>query len=485
MSEIYRLKRPSLRNRSEIVFLREDDVVHFPSTESRLALTLDFDDIQVNSSAPAESSEVQDLDPQSLPSKRLSQGGILSRDNEVVIEHSDPQHFVPLPKSTPIPSVSRSEVVEETPASRHKQFMFVENSSFTAPQQESEATGDCSISFLHYSEHAEGPQLLDESANPKRSMASIEPFINASQGSENGVQKFSTPPAGVSQQQRTASEHSVIEETGSTDDDQDHSVLLEMPESIENMDTSPSVEPPSNMICGPLPLLRSSDAASFTKDNMGPSLSSTRSRPVTRSSNETGSTEDSMECPLESTRSPLVTTSSNVIGSTEDSMEDKDEELEETPRQGRRVVDGVHIPSPNKSAKKRPSPGPSSTLDTDEEEVRGLRYTRRPIKRTKMVDGDSQDSRLDEIVVDTRLQGSIPKVQRRGLSDTAETPTPVALQASQRSAAEKDLYDVEEPPRVVFSNSTVSDKPQLLKFLHQHGGSVVDKVSENNSNVLW
>lgn len=405
-------------------------MVYFPSVESRLALVLDFDEIQVNSSAPAEALGLQDLDPQLLASKKLSQEQSFFKNDEVIIVHSNPQHALPLPGSTPIPSVSRSEVVEETPASKHKQFRFVETSSFTASRQESEVTGDYSVVFLHYNEHAEGPQLLNGSADPKHSLPSIEPLTSRSQSSDNEVERFSTALASVSQQKPTASDNGAIEETGPIEEHHSHSTASqEMPESPED-DIPTSAEPSFNPTSDFTPILGSS----------------------------------------------------GVAGGTEDSTEDEDEP--EMPRRGRRVLDGVHIPSPNKSAKKRPSPSPSIMSDTDEE-VRGLLYTRRPIKRTKTTNDHSQDSRLEEIVVSTRLQGSIPIVQRQSLSDTAETPTPVVPQASQKSIAEKDLYNDEEPPRVVFSNSTVSDKPQLLKFLNKHGGSVVDKVSETDSNVLW
>ena len=430
MSEVYRLKRHSINSRSEIIFLREDDVVYFPSVESRLALVLEFDEIQVNSSAPAEAPGLQDLDPQLLASKKLSQEQSFFKNDEVIIVHSNP-HALPLPGSTPIPSVSRSEVVEETPASKHKQFRFVETSSFTASRQESEVTGDYSVVFLHYNEHAEGPQLVDGSADPKHSLPSIEPLTSRSQSSDNEVERFSTALAGVSQQKPTASDNGAIEETGPIEEHHSHSTASqEMPESPED-DIPTSAEPSFN------------PTSNFT---------------------------------------PILGLS-GVAGGAEDSTEDEDEP-EEMPRRGRRVLDGVHIPSPNKSAKKRPSPSPSPSimLDTDEE-VRGLLYTRRPIKRTKTTDDHSQDSRSE--IVDTRLQDSIPKVQRQPFSDTTETPTPVVPQASQKSIAEKDLYNDEEPPRVVFSNSTVSDKPQLLKFLNKHGGSVVDKVSETDSNVLW
>ena len=431
MPEVYRLKRHSISSRSEIIFLREDDVVYFPSVESRLALVLDFGEVQVNSSAPAEAPGLQDLDPQLLASKKLSQEQSFFKNDEVIIVHSNPQHALPLPGSTPIPSVSRSEVVEETPASKHKQFRFVETSSFTASRQESEVTGDYSVVFLHYNEHAEGPQLLNGSADPKHSLPSIEPLTSRSQSSDNEVERFSTALASVSQQKPTASDNGVIEETGPIEEHHSHSTASqEMPESPED-DIPTSAEPSFN------------PTSDFT---------------------------------------PILGLS-GVAGGAEDSTEDEDEP-EEMPRRGRRVLDGVHIPSPNKSAKKRPSPSPSIMSDTDEE-VRGLLYTRRPIKRTKTTNDHSQDSRLEEIVVGTRLQGSIPIVQRQSLSDTAETPTPVVPQAPQKSIAEKDLYNDEEPPRVVFSNSTVSDKPQLLKFLNKHGGSVVDKVSETDSNVLW
>jgi len=235
----------------------------------------------------------------------------------------------------------------------------------------------------------------------------------------------------MSQQKPTAGDNGAIEETGLTGEHQSHSTASqEMPESPEDDDIPTSAEPSFN------------PSSNFT---------------------------------------PIIGLS-DVAGGAEDSTEDEDEP-EEIPRRGRRVLEGVHIPSPNKSAKKRPSPSPSIMSDTDEE-VRGLLYTRRLIKRTKTTNDRSQDSRLEEIV-DTRLQGSISKVRRQSLSDTAEIPTPVVPQAPQKSIAEKDLYNHEEPPRVVFSNSTVSDKTQLLKFLHKHGGSVVDKVSETDSNVLW
>jgi len=432
VSEVYQLKRHSINSRSEIIFLREDDVVYFPSVESRLALILDFDEIQVNSSVPAEASELQDLDPPLLASKKLSQEQSSSKNDEVIIVHSNPQHALPLPRSTPILSVSRSEVVEETPASKHKQFRFVETSSFTASRQESEVTGDYSVIFLHYNEQVEGPQLLNGSADPKHSHPSIEPLTSHSQSSDNEVQRFSTASAGMSQHKPAASDNGAIEDTGLTGEHQSHSTTSqEMPESPEDDDIPTSAEPSFNPTSDFTPIVRFSD----------------------------------------------------VAGGAEDSTEDEDEH-EEIPRRGRRVLEGVHIPSPNKSAKKRPSPSPSIMLDTDEE-VRGPLYTRRLIKRTKTTNDRSQDSRLEEIVVDTRLQGSISKVRRQSLSDTAEIPTPVVPQASQKLIAEKDLYNHEEPPRVVFSNSTVSDKTQLLKFLHKHGGSVVDKVSETDSNVLW
>ena len=426
------MKRHSINSRSEIIFLREDDVVYFPSVESRLALILDFGEIQVNSSAPAEASELQDLDPQLLESKKLSQEQSFSKNDEIIIVHSNPQHALPLSGSTPIPSVSRSEVVEETPASKHKQFRFVETSSFTASRQESEVTGEYSVVFLHYNEHAEGPQVLDGSADPKHSLPSIEPLMSRSQSSDNEAERFSTASAGVSQQKPTASDNSAIEETGPTEEHQGHSTASQkMPESPEDDDIPISAKPSFNPTSDFTPILRLPD----------------------------------------------------VAGGAEDSTEDEDEP-EEMPRRGRRVLEGVHIPSPNKLAKKRPSPSPSIMSDT-EEEVRGLLYTRRPIKRTKTTNDYSQDSRLEEIVVDAHLPGSIPKAQRQSLSDTAETPTSVVPQALQKSIAEKDLYNHEKPPRVVFSNSTVSDKPQLLKFLHRHGGYVVDKVSETDSNVLW
>ena len=330
VSEVYQLKRHSINGRSEIIFLREDDVVYFPSVESRLALMLDFDEIQVNSSVPAEASELQDLDLQLLASKKLSQEQSFSKNDEVVIVHSNPQHALPLPKSTPILSVSRSEVVEETPASKHKQFRFVETSSFTASRQESEVTGDYSVVFLHYNERAEGPQLLDGSADPKHSLPSIEPLTSRSQGSDNEVERFSTASAGVSQQKPTASDSGAIEETGPAEEHQSHSTASqEMPESPEDDDIPTSAEPSFNPTADFTPLLGLSD----------------------------------------------------VARSAEDSTEDEDEP-EEMPRRGRRVLEGVHIPSPNKSAKKRLSPSPSIMLDTDEE-VRGLLYTRRPIKRSE------------------------------------------------------------------------------------------------------
>jgi hypothetical protein len=79
---------------------------------------------------------------------------------------------------------------------------------------------------------------------------------------------------------------------------------------------------------------------------------------------------------------------------------------------------------------------------------------------------------------------SVSKGKRR-LSDANEVPqaTPSRSQRLKQSVVDDSDFTF-DPPRVAFSNSTINETGQHVKFLKKHGGVIVDDVS-NKCNILW
>ncbi|KAF2835435.1 hypothetical protein M501DRAFT_988958 [Patellaria atrata CBS 101060] len=91
---------------------------------------------------------------------------------------------------------------------------------------------------------------------------------------------------------------------------------------------------------------------------------------------------------------------------------------------------------------------------------------------------DFEAEEIFESGIEAKPSTSVSRKRSISAISEDEPATPRASQRSKHSSS-ADKY-TGDPPKVLFSNSTVSDKPQLLKFLRNQGGSVTDKVKPCN-----
>lgn len=144
--------------------------------------------------------------------------------------------------------------------------------------------------------------------------------------------------------------------------------------------------------------------------------------------------------------------------------EDTEDEIITTPRPPGSVLDTTEVLV--KSRSKRSSP---EDLET---ETGGTPSSSRASKRRRQDDSDSLRSM---IVVDTT------PMNRKGRPLKAqETATPTS---SARSKGGEKKF--EGSARVACSNSGIPDSENLVKFLRNHDGSLVEQVKSGGANVLW
>lgn len=434
-SEKYALSRRTPREQSEIIFLREDDKVYFTAAKSRLSLEFGLEEIQVTSSAFAEansSARTELAEPwasecKALPAEAPHQEQKPTEEDDVVVSRSFVRDGVTPSRSTPNASVARSEVVKETPASRPKFFQVSDLSDSVEPRREGEQNGDISTCAEPFTSLGDHVRPSNESTDPKEGLLANNSVSNPLQDSGDEVEEFSAAPVGKSQQ--------------------NPSERADCPEM-----SGPQMPHPS--------------AGSMEKSQR---LGDIQGTPTAKYFLDTPSDSS----PRLGSPDPY-----GDVGDDADEATTEDEEGDKTPRPQapvRRVLDRVCIPKPKprQSSKRAISEAPDETSDIP------------PKKRARKSNKNSQDSHLSDIVIDGQFEQSKSKlrVQRRPLSGIIETPSPDVAQGPQQSVTDDDLYKG-PAPKVVFSNSAVSDKSQLMKFLRKHGGSVTERVEEGVANVL-
>ncbi|KAF2503276.1 hypothetical protein BU16DRAFT_577098 [Lophium mytilinum] len=175
-----------------------------------------------------------------------------------------------------------------------------------------------------------------------------------------------------------------------------------------------------------------------------------------------------------STQGPFCTAPGNA-GDAEDASGHNEEDLKPTreppPRQK-----GVSVII-RKTHSKRSSP-----VDLDGESFEAATVRGPPSKRRRTSKTESQDSRIEEIVVDTTARPSKRTNLPSKASKTGKrSPSPVVnyLRSSQNTVSESQLYE-SQLPRIAFSNSTIMEEEKIVKFLDKHGGKLVDEMTEAN-----
>jgi hypothetical protein len=136
------------------------------------------------------------------------------------------------------------------------------------------------------------------------------------------------------------------------------------------------------------------------------------------------------------------------------------------PLHGKLVHPQVRIPK-SVAGKKRTSPMPS--LDD-------ALAPAPPAKRARKTTKDSQDSALSNTNVAEPVKASTRRTSR-GLSLTPSN-------TSDSPVNSVDLY-AGPKPIVAFSNSSIPDAKEILKFFKKQGGTQVDAVRDGECNLLW
>ncbi|KAF2816854.1 uncharacterized protein BDZ99DRAFT_564685 [Mytilinidion resinicola] len=171
------------------------------------------------------------------------------------------------------------------------------------------------------------------------------------------------------------------------------------------------------------------------------------------------------------TQEPYCTAPGNT-GDAKDVSRHNEKDLEPTseppPRQK-----GVSVVI-ERAHSKRSSP---VDLDGDNLDARGP-----PSKKRRTSNDDSQDSRIEEIVVDTNTrQSRQANFPRKTSKSRKRSSSPIAnhLRSSQNTVTESQLYEL-SAPRVAFSYSTIPDQKKFMAFLEMHSGKKVEAVKDAN-----
>jgi hypothetical protein len=177
---------------------------------------------------------------------------------------------------------------------------------------------------------------------------------------------------------------------------------------------------------------------------------------------------------LEASR-PLATSDETPNTTDEGNRSQASETPSEPPRKSNRGRPKAQISEP-KGIKRK------DTAAVQEEEA-VLSRSRTP-KRRKTDEIDTQDSSLSNIYVDASAsKPKTPVTNSKGRNATRE-PASSRTKTPDSSSVDSELLYRGDQPVVAFSNTTIQERLQLMKFLERHGGTQVEVVKPGQCNLL-
>lgn len=423
--------------------LRPKDTITFTSSRNSLVVKISKEQVQVNSSMPAERSPQSTIDAR--PSSKTRSGvpdEVRPHNDQVMVSRSAQEASASAMVSTPSLLVEESNLVEETPTSRRVQPSIARRVS--------------SANLLHKESFVAESVLAGTAANGAANL-----FVD----------------------QHNSSLHTTAGSTAEQESDDGMRNEGRVRSSSLNLDDVPTVQSVDEDEAGE----RLFDDSSLQFER------NTLKLPLVK--NLTESDVESQQRKRRSLLDDLVRASkgrsSSVAPIIDAPVEDDVEDDADTDSGENRQDEGARHLERIKQTLKR---GRKRSRSRDEKE-NGL-YTgskARPKKQAKRTNEESQDSLNGEIVVvsgrqslsatktPARLRQSISvEIPDIGKGSKAPTPRTAAKSSSTASSFSKDAVEYDGPaPVVVFSNSTIPQRAGLMKFFRNQGGSVVDAVSDS------
>ncbi|KAF2262857.1 hypothetical protein CC78DRAFT_618197 [Lojkania enalia] len=440
----------------QTVLLRPNDKIHLLQGAITLTLVWEQPEVQVNSSATGEGAISESANDSTHDILKLDEYPGQSKETEDGEEDLDQtsravngtQSNRAGSRSTPAPSIPRTEVVQETPtANRDAQLGSYswngQNGSHRSPQDSMVTKLDGLGSFsstrpnaiknepmqgvVHSSEERELPQNSPrrDFNMPDASPNGMSPDTRKPQVKENGNNETYHAPSATQKNTRV---RGAITQTSKS---------------------SPTSSP--------------KPASKFLK-----SASTSTSKSASKSSKPS----------LKSTPIPTKSNSKSKLSSKRSSPTDEVSAGDESPRPKKRTKltegDIIEVAAPTPT----PTPKPTSARRTRTSEIH---------EPTTRVDTPTQTT--------SARKKRASEVQESKLSIAPNTNKPTPKRAtrphlpvddgeSRLSAHDIDLYMDSPPPRVAFSNSAIQPNSQFIKFLKDHGGNRVESIQSGGANVL-